>query len=82
MVERLFLPHDITILSIPLSHRLPDDSIIWVVAKHDNFSVKSAYPIHLTYWKENMKGRAQMVTQRNPFGRKCGCYKSMNRTHS
>ena len=46
MMERLFLPYDITtILSIPLSHRLPDDSVIWVMTKHDNFNVKSAYPI-------------------------------------
>ena len=48
MAERLLLPHDITtILRSPPGHRLPDNSIIWVVMKHDNFSVKSAYPIAL-----------------------------------
>lgn len=58
MVERLFLPHDITtILSIPLGHRLPD-SIIWVVMKHDNFSVKSAYHIALDILEGKHEGES------------------------
>ena len=71
MVERLFLPHDITtILSIPLSHGLPDDSIIWVVRKHDNFSVKSANPIALDILEGKHKGESSNGDPTKPVWKK------------
>ncbi|KAF3951697.1 hypothetical protein CMV_022679 [Castanea mollissima] len=40
----IFLPFEVnTILNIPISHHLPEDSIIWVGNKKGIFSVKSAY---------------------------------------
>ena len=71
MVEILFLPHDITtILSIPLGHRLPDDSIIWVVMKHDNFSVKSAYPIALDILEGKHEGESSNGDPTKPVWKK------------
>ena len=43
-LENIFLPFEVeTILSIPISFHLPEDSIIWVGNKKRSFSVKSAY---------------------------------------
>ena len=40
----IFFPFEVnTILNIPLSHHLPEDSIIWVVNKKRIFSMKGAY---------------------------------------
>ena len=43
-LENIFLPFEVeTILNIPISFHLPDDSIIWVGNKKGYFSIKSAY---------------------------------------
>lgn len=71
MVERLFLPNDITtILSILLGHGLLDDSIIWVVMKHDNFSVKSAYPIALDILEGKHEGKSSNGDPNKPVWKK------------
>ena len=44
MVERLFLPHEASlILGIPLSLRMPPDDITWGLTPNGIFSTKSAY---------------------------------------
>ena len=49
MVRRFFLPFEAnTILNIPLSYNLPEDSIIWMGNKRGVFSVKSAYYVALS----------------------------------
>jgi hypothetical protein len=51
-VRSWFNPHEAKkILSIPLSHRLPEDKIIWGWEKNGEFSVRSAY--HLLADKKN-----------------------------
>jgi hypothetical protein len=51
-VRSWFNPHEAKkILSIPLSHRLPEDKIIWCCEKNGEFSVRSAY--HLLADKKN-----------------------------
>ena len=48
MVRRFFLPFEVdTILNIPLSYNLPEDSIIWMGNKRGIFSVKNAYYVAL-----------------------------------
>ena len=48
MVKSLFLPFEVEmILNIPLSYNLPEDKIIWVKNKKEEFTVKSAYYIAL-----------------------------------
>ena len=48
MVKRLFLPFEAeSIINIPLSYNLPDDSIIWIGNKRGVFTVRSAYYIAL-----------------------------------
>ena len=43
-LENIFLPFEVeTILNIPISYHLPEDSIIWLGNKKGSFSVKSAY---------------------------------------
>ena len=43
-LENIFLPFEVeTILNIPISYHLPEDSIIWVGNKKWSFSVKSVY---------------------------------------
>ena len=43
-LENIFLPFEVeTILNIPISFHLPDDSIIWVGNKKGSFSIKNAY---------------------------------------
>ena len=48
MVRSFFLPFEAdTILNIPLSFNLPEDSIIWIGNKRGVFSVRSAYYVAL-----------------------------------
>ena len=47
-VRRFFLPFEAeTILNIPLSFSLPEDSIMWMGNKRGVFTVKSAYYVAL-----------------------------------
>ena len=47
-VQRFFLPAEAeTILNIPLSYSLPEDSIMWMGNKRGVFTVKSAYYVAL-----------------------------------
>ena len=44
LVRNTFLPHKVEIvLGIPISLRLPDDSLVWAWTPNGRFSVKSAY---------------------------------------
>ncbi|KAL0006814.1 hypothetical protein SO802_008316 [Lithocarpus litseifolius] len=46
LVKSLFLPFEAaTILRIPISYNLPEDSLIWLGNKNGSFTVKSAYYI-------------------------------------
>ena len=46
VVRTLFLPFEAdTILKIPLSQRLPEDTLIWIGNKRGVFTVKNAYYI-------------------------------------
>ena len=48
MVKRFFLPFEAeSIINIPFSYNLPDDSIIWLGNKRGVFTVRSAYYIAL-----------------------------------
>ena len=45
-IRATFLPHEAsTILKIPISYNLPEDSLIWIGNKRGAFTVKSAYHI-------------------------------------
>ena len=45
-VKNTFLPHEAElILSIPISARLPDDSLIWAWTSNGRLIVKSAYKV-------------------------------------
>ena len=45
-VKNTFLPHKAElILSIPISARLPEDSLIWAWTSYGRFTVKSAYNV-------------------------------------
>lgn len=49
MIRRTFSPDDAqSIMSIPLSSRLPPDQIIWAYTSKGNFTVRSAYKIALS----------------------------------
>lgn len=53
LIKKTFLPHEAeTILRIPLSPRLLEDSRIWAWSKNDNFIVRSAYGVALKVLKE------------------------------
>ena len=46
VIKATFLPLDAsTILKIPISYNLPEDSLIWIGNKRGTFSVKSAFHI-------------------------------------
>ena len=52
-VRSTFLPHDAeAMLGIPLSFRLPKDSIIWAWTTHGKFTVKSANVVAQKWLKE------------------------------
>ena len=52
-VKNLFLPHEAEmVLSIPISGRLPEDSIVWAWTSNGSFSVKSGYKVAQKVLKE------------------------------
>ena len=49
----MFLPHEAeAVLGIPISFRLPKDSMIWAWSSNGKFSVKSAYMVAQKCLKE------------------------------
>ena len=53
-VKTIFLPHEVEmVLSIPISGRLPKDSIIWAWTTNGRFTVKSAYKVAQKVLKED-----------------------------
>ena len=49
LISQIFCTRDVEmILSIPLSHRCPRDSLIWHGTRNGSFSVKSAYQVFLS----------------------------------
>ena len=45
-VKSIFILHEAEIvLGIPISYRLPNDSVIWAGTLNGNFTVKSAYGV-------------------------------------
>ena len=70
-VKALFYPDEAeTILNIPLSYNMSDDSIIWVVKKKGVFTVKSAYYVALPLVKESGLGECSTGDYRAPLWRK------------
>nr|XP_023880097.1 uncharacterized protein LOC111992470 [Quercus suber] len=56
LVARTFLSHEAaSVLSIPISPRLPDDSVIWGCTTNGRFSVRSAYGVALKWLKEDSR---------------------------
>ncbi|KAL0007228.1 hypothetical protein SO802_008730 [Lithocarpus litseifolius] len=56
LIRKTFFPHDADlILGIPLSPRMPEDSLIWAWSKNGNFTVRSAYRVAL---KTRQKARS------------------------
>ncbi|XP_075659859.1 uncharacterized protein LOC142629699 [Castanea sativa] len=56
-VKNMFLPHEAElILSIPISARLPEDSLIWAWTSNGRFIVKSAYNVAQKVLKEGGRG--------------------------
>ena len=57
LVKNSFLPYEMeAILSIPISHSLPDDALVWAWTQRGNFTVRSAY--HVAYnWLVESRGR-------------------------
>ena len=52
-IKERFFPHETkVILGMPLSSRLPEDSLIWAWSKNDKFTVRSAYIMALKVLKE------------------------------
>lgn len=52
-VKKAFLPHEAkVILSMPISSRPLEDSVIWVWTTNGNFSVKSAYRVAQKWLKD------------------------------
>ena len=49
LLNNIFLPHEVeTIQAIPLSHRKPNDVLIWTGTKNGVFSMRSAYKMLLS----------------------------------
>ena len=45
-VRSILIPHELQImLGIPISYRLPNDSVIWAGTSNGKFTVKSAYRV-------------------------------------
>ena len=52
-VKSIFILHEAEIvLGIPISYRLPNDSVIWAGTLNGNFTVKSAYGVAQNCLKE------------------------------
>ena len=72
MVERLFLLHEAAvILGIPLSNRLPCDSISWGLTPNGDFSTKSAYKLIVALDNKVLQ-EALILTLSAIFGRSYG----------
>ena len=70
-VRALFYPFEAeTILKIPLSYSLPNDSIIWLGNKRGVFSVKSAYYVALALVEEPSMGECSSGDYRALLWRK------------
>ena len=70
-VRALFYPFEAeTILKIPLSYNLPNDSIIWLGNKRGAFSVKSAYYVALALVEKPGMGECSGGDYRAPLWRK------------
>ena len=74
IVRSLFLPFEAqTILNIPLSFNLPEDTIGWIENKRGVFSVKSAYYVALALVDPSVKAESSNGDYRTPpCGRRCG----------
>ena len=72
-MKRHFLPFEAeTILNIPLSYNLPEDSIIWMGNKCDIFSVKSAYYIALPRVEKSEVGECSTSDSKTFLWKKIG----------
>ena len=71
LIRATFLPFEAeTILSIPLSYSLPDDSIVWIGNKRGFFSVKSAYYVVLPVVEKAVAGENSSRDFRTPLWKK------------
>lgn len=53
LIKKTSFPHEVeVILGMPLSSRMPEDSLIWAWSKNNNFIVRSAYNIALKVLKK------------------------------
>ena len=60
LVKETFIPHEAdAILSIPISPKLPEYSLIWACSKNGLFTVRSAYGVTLKLLKETSTTREQ-----------------------
>ncbi|KAK9990557.1 hypothetical protein SO802_025542 [Lithocarpus litseifolius] len=70
-VKRHFLPFEAeTILNIPLSYNLLEDSIIWMGNKQGVFSVKSAYYVALPFVEKSKVGECSIGDSRTRLWKK------------
>ena len=74
LVQQIFLAHDAkTILSIPLSNRLPPDKVIWAANKNGRFAVRSAYRLAMEeVWKERNGDSSDCSTMKQVWKRVWG----------
>lgn len=55
-VRSMFLPHEAeVILGIPISFRMPEDTITWAWTLHGKFTIKSAYMVAQKWLKEDLR---------------------------
>ena len=79
VVHQNFLPHEAKIiLSIPLSFKLPNDSLIWSKTPSSLLIARSAYKL-LAFDLQPTTLVAQILTPRSHFGEAYGCYGSLPR---
>ena len=68
LVKSLFLHLEANeILKIPLSHNLPEDSLIWLGKKKGSFTVKSAYYVAKELVESGEAGESSSNHQVSPF---------------
>ena len=68
LVKSLFLHSEAKeILKIPLSHSLPEDSLIWLGNKKGSFTVKSAYYVAKEFVESGATGESSSNHQASPF---------------
>ena len=57
MVKSLFIPHEAeTILGIPISSALLEDSVIWNATPNGKFSVRSTYELAMNLCEQSERG--------------------------